>query len=82
MRTHADIQDSELKQLIQSKKIQLAGNSKLKIYGTLSCASGRRMKKQNRVFFKNEQEAIQNDYRPCARCLRKKYSEWIEQGSG
>ena len=34
------------------------------------------MKEENRVFFKNEEEAIQNGYRPCAHCLPEKYKIW------
>ena len=79
---HSTISRIELKEMIQSKKIQLGGNIKLKIYGTLSCASGKRMKKQNRVFFKNENEAKQFGFRPCGHCLREKYTRWIAQESG
>jgi methylphosphotriester-DNA--protein-cysteine methyltransferase len=71
-----------LKELIQSGDVTHGGNSKLKIYGTLACASGKRMKKQNRVFFSSEQEAEQNGYRPCGHCLREKYLKWIRQVSG
>lgn len=79
---HVSIVRSELKKLILSNEIKFAGNAKLKIYGSLSCASGKRMKKQNRVFFSNEQEAKENGYRPCGHCLREKYLLWNEQGSG
>jgi methylphosphotriester-DNA--protein-cysteine methyltransferase len=79
---HAHIENSELKKLILSGKIRFGGNVNLKIYGTLSCASGKRMKRENRAFFKNEQEALQHGYRPCSHCLREKYLQWIEQGSG
>lgn len=79
---HVSIVSSELKKLVLSNEIKFAGNAKLKIYGSLSCASGKRMKKQNRVFFSNEQEAKENGYRPCGHCLREKYLQWIEQGSG
>jgi len=66
---HVNISGSELRELIQSKKVQLAGNVKLKIFGTLSCSSGKRMKKQNRVFFSNEIEAVTGRFRPCGHCL-------------
>jgi methylphosphotriester-DNA--protein-cysteine methyltransferase len=79
---HINISRPELIELIQSKKIQFGGNRKLKIYGTLSCTSGKRMKKQNRVFFSTEKEAVTAGYRPCGHCLREKYLQWIEQGSG
>ncbi|HEY1202931.1 MAG TPA: Ada metal-binding domain-containing protein [Niastella sp.] len=54
----------------------MGGYSHGKIYGTLSCASGKRMKAENRVFFQNEAEAIAAGYRPCGHCMRKKYLEW------
>jgi methylphosphotriester-DNA--protein-cysteine methyltransferase len=65
-----------LASLIKNKSITFAGNRKLKIYGNFSCSSGKRMKIVNRVFFSNEYEAIENDYRPCAHCLRAKYVLW------
>jgi methylphosphotriester-DNA--protein-cysteine methyltransferase len=59
--------------LIHAGRIQYGGNQKLKIYGLLSCASGKRMKPANRVFFENENEAIAAGYRPCGHCMREKY---------
>lgn len=66
----------KLKILIEEGKIIMGGNSKLKIYGTLSCGSGKRMKKENRVFFSSEEEAIQEGYRPCGNCMKNKYKKW------
>jgi methylphosphotriester-DNA--protein-cysteine methyltransferase len=63
-------------QLVKQGKIVLGGNKKLKIYGTLTCASGKRMKTENRVFFSSEKEAILNGYRPCGNCLKQKYQDW------
>ncbi|WP_087093113.1 metal-binding protein [Elizabethkingia anophelis] len=57
---HIDISDSELRNKIRRKDILLAGNRKLKIYGTFSCTSGKRMKRENRIFFSSESEAIDN----------------------
>ena len=82
MLKHETIQNSTLRKLIQSGGIRFGGNVNLKIYGTLDCASGKRMKKQNRVFFQDEKEAMMNGYRPCGHCLREKYLQWIEQVSG
>ena len=73
MLAHDQLSKVQLRQLIKVGFVQLGGNSKLKIYGTLSCKSGKRMKKENRVFFKDEDEAIQAGYRPCGHCLREKY---------
>lgn len=69
----------QLHQFIQEGEIQLGGNSKLKIYGTLNCTSGKRMKIQNRVFFQNEAEAVGMGYRPCGHCLREQYKVWKER---
>jgi hypothetical protein len=62
--------------LIRSKTITLGGNIPAKIYGALSCGSGKKMKAENRIFFRNEAEAIAAGYRPCGHCMRAKYSEW------
>lgn len=48
---HQELSDKQLYRLLKNNEICWAGNRRLKIYGTLSCASGKRMKKENRVFF-------------------------------
>jgi methylphosphotriester-DNA--protein-cysteine methyltransferase len=68
---HKDLQSRELRNLILAKKITFAGNKNLRIYGTLSCGSGKRMKQSNRVFFESEKEAIELGYRPCGNCMRR-----------
>jgi len=68
----------QLALLIRKGVIGLAGNRKLKIYGSLSCASGKRMKTTNRLFFTNEKEATSKGYRPCGHCLYKNYQLWRE----
>jgi methylphosphotriester-DNA--protein-cysteine methyltransferase len=73
---HQNLTSRDLVYLLKSKLIRFAGNSQLKIYGTLQCASGKRMKKENRVFFKNETEALTLGFRPCGHCLRNKYHQW------
>lgn len=73
---HTGISPAWLQSLIRSGKITLAGNQSLKIYGLLSCSSGKRMKKENRVFFKTEREAQQLGYRPCGTCMKNKYKDW------
>ncbi|MBL4675450.1 MAG: metal-binding protein [Mucilaginibacter sp.] len=65
-----------LKELIDSGQIAVGGNSSLKIYGTLSCKSGKRMQISNRVFFKDELEALAAGYRPCGHCMRQDYQKW------
>ena len=73
---HDDISSRFLFKKIKNKEIALAGNKKLKIYGTLDCSSGKRMKKENRVFFSCEEKAIKNGYRPCGNCMKTKYNDW------
>jgi methylphosphotriester-DNA--protein-cysteine methyltransferase len=71
-----------IRRLIVSGQIAFAGYKPGKIYGRLSCASGKRMKPQNRVFFRDEQEAISTGYRPCAHCMPAQYRQWRVSGEG
>jgi methylphosphotriester-DNA--protein-cysteine methyltransferase len=66
----------KLASLVRRGEISLAGYNKAKIYGLLHCKSGKRMKMENRVFFKDEKEALQSGYRPCGNCLPEKYKLW------
>ncbi|WP_214071504.1 Ada metal-binding domain-containing protein [Mucilaginibacter sp. dw_454] len=70
-----------LQLLIIKDEITLGGNKKLKIYGELTCNAGKRMKTVNRVFFADEQEAINAGYRPCGICMRDMYKLW-KQNNG
>jgi hypothetical protein len=67
----------QLKLLLDTKEIAFAGNLKLKIYGTVDCSSGKRMKVENRVFFTSAAEAIESGYRPCGNCMRNVYMQWL-----
>ena len=71
---------AETRRLIAEGIINMAGYRPGKIYGTLSCSSGKRMKMENRVFFQSEKEAIDAGYRPCGHCLPEKYKAWKQQG--
>ncbi|MBO9592620.1 MAG: metal-binding protein [Niabella sp.] len=62
--------------LIRKGNIQLGGYKKARIYGLLSCASGKKMNVANRVFFADEAEALACGYRPCGRCLPEQYKAW------
>ena len=73
---HSEISMEELQRKIRQNEIRLGGNEKLKIYGTLQCRSGKRMKKENRVFFASENEAIKEGFRPCGHCMKDKYEAW------
>jgi methylphosphotriester-DNA--protein-cysteine methyltransferase len=74
---HRELSDAEFWKRIRRKELVFGGNSGLKIYGTLDCKSGKRMKRENRVFFSSEKEALQHNYRPCGHCMKKEYSAWI-----
>lgn len=58
----------------------IAGNLKLKIYGTLNCIRGKKLKPSNQVFFSSELDAIQSEFRPCGFCMRKEYAIWKQSG--
>jgi methylphosphotriester-DNA--protein-cysteine methyltransferase len=73
---HIDMSETALHKCIRQSKISFGGNSKLKIYGTLHCKSGKRMKKENRVFFGSIKEAIANGYRPCGHCMQAAYKKY------
>ncbi len=73
---HIEIKDTVLHQKIKQQEILYGRNRKLKIYGTLHCKSGKRMKKENRVFFNSAQQAKAQGYRPCGHCLRTAYKKW------
>ena len=70
---HLNLKDKELAKLIKQKNIQFGGNAKLKIYGTLHCKSGKRMKQENRVFFLSKQDAKNHGFRPCGHCMKRDY---------
>jgi len=75
MYNHSDIA-RKVRELIRNGHIKLAGNSRLKIFGQLSCQSGKRMKRENRVFFATVQEAESHGYRPCGHCMKQEYLIW------
>lgn len=79
---HSKLSDFEVRTLIKTKVINLGGNSKLKIYGLLNCKSGKRMHKENRVFFTSVYDATLLGYRPCGHCMKKEYTTWkLSNGS-
>jgi len=73
---HVDIDKYELQRRLRDQSIQFGGHKGGKIYGSLHCPSGKRMRKENRVFFKNAEEANDAGYRPCGHCMKKEYLEW------
>lgn len=74
---HLDINAGDLVRKIMQKEICFGGNKKLKIYGTLQCKLGKRMKQKNRVFFISENEAVKNGFRPCGHCMKLQYKKWV-----
>ena len=58
----------------------LGGNSTLRLYGRLDCESALRALPRgyakHRVFFANEQAAINAGYRPCGRCMHESHAIW------
>ncbi len=73
---HTDIEAAELRAMIKQNLVRFGGNRSLKIYGGLSCTSGKKIKRGNRVFFNSEQDALQNGYRPCGHCMKAAYKKW------
>ena len=73
---HTHINIATLRKKVRNGEICFGGNEKLKIYGTLKCKSGKRMKKENRVFFASEKEAIGLGFRPCGHCMKSEYKKW------
>lgn len=61
---HNAIDDEDLRRLILGGHIRYGGNRKLRIYGRLDCASGKRMSRDNRVFFADEAAARAAGFRP------------------
>jgi methylphosphotriester-DNA--protein-cysteine methyltransferase len=66
---HNDLERDELRKLIHHRIVKFGGNKKLKIYGRLNCGSGKRMKRENRIFFSSEEEAMEQGYRACGNCI-------------
>lgn len=76
MITHLVIPDRQLAADIRAGSITFAGNKRMKIFGTLRCAQGKRMKRENRIFFQSIDEAINEGYRPCGHCMNVAYHKW------
>ncbi|WP_130736673.1 Ada metal-binding domain-containing protein [Flavobacterium sp. J27] len=73
---HSEIANNDLYRKIKQREINFGGNKKLKIYGFLNCKSGKRMNRENRVFFSSIKEAIENGFRPCGHCMKSDYNIW------
>ncbi len=73
---HIEVSDESLRKLIRKKKVSFGGNKQLHLYGNLHCRAGKRMKRENRVFFISQEEAITLGYRPCGHCMKSEYQKW------
>ena len=78
---HAAIDDEDLRRLMLGGQIRFGGNRKLRIYGRLDCASGKRMARDSRVFFSSEAAAVASGFRPCGHCLRAAFQRWKQAQS-
>jgi alkylated DNA repair dioxygenase AlkB len=76
---HSELDAAAVRAMIRKQQVTIGGNNRLKIYGKLSCASGKRVKRENRVFFTNELAAIHAGYRPCGHCMPQAYKKWKER---
>jgi len=65
-----------LTRLIRDGAVTLGGNRPGLIYGRLDCRAGKRMNPRNRVFFRDEADALAAGFRPCAVCLPVAYNQW------
>ncbi|WP_335338004.1 Ada metal-binding domain-containing protein [Pedobacter sp. PACM 27299] len=41
------------------------------------CKSGKRMKKENRVFFSSQEAAVKHGFRPCGHCMKTEYKSYL-----
>ncbi|MFT3675658.1 MAG: Ada metal-binding domain-containing protein [Chitinophagaceae bacterium] len=76
MQEHLYTTDQAVWRLIHAQQIKWACHKRLRIYGTLRCRSGKRMKRENRVFFMTEKAAQLAGFRPCAHCCHTAYLKW------
>ena len=67
--------------LVRSGAVNFGGNGPGRIYGRLDCRAGKRMNPRNRVFFRDETEALAQGFRPCAVCLPEKYKAWKQKSA-
>ncbi len=76
MAWHNGIGRHELRQEIKNRSVKYAGNSRLKKIWASQCSSGKRMTRDNRIFFKTETEALAAGFRPCGHCMPDQYHMW------
>ena len=52
----------------QDEHYKYVGNSDTKVFHTLDCGHGKKIKEENRVYFETRNEAIEKGYRACKVC--------------
>jgi methylphosphotriester-DNA--protein-cysteine methyltransferase len=78
---HDLLSDKEVRNSIRKRIIRFGGNRILKIYGSLNCKSGKKMKRENRIFFLSSSEAKSLGYRPCGHCMKNQYQQWKNENA-
>lgn len=73
---HDELDSKTFTRRVRVGEIRLAGNVRLRIYGTLHCWSGKKMSKKNRVFFGSEEDALNSGFRPCGHCMKTEFRIW------
>lgn len=73
---HSEMSGSDLHYKIFQQSIRFGLNFKLKIFRTLSCASGKKIKRENRTLFSSANEAIKKGVCSCGHCMKVEYQKW------
>ena len=68
--------DVSVRKNIRHGQIIFGGNYRQKIYGHLNCSSGKKLKKDKRVFFTCMDEVFLQGFRPCGNCMKAAYKKW------
>lgn len=76
---HAELTDDQVRAMLKCGDIKFAGHKGYKVWGLLTCATGKKMKRENRVFFTSQEAAEKNGYRPCGSCQRAAFNRWKSQ---
>ena len=68
----------EGKEILRKRPGQYAGNRRYKIFGLPdgTCCGGKQMKPENRVWFANLEDAVNEGYRPCNLCKPMDEEDW------
>ena len=78
MLSHHSLTDQDVWHAIRHGLIRYGGHRGAHIYGRLTCAAGKRMRKSMRVFFSSKKEALLHGFRPCGHCMPDAFRQWYE----